>query len=173
MTRLFVLFGFLLVPGAVPAEAGPPADAVTVLYRGRTHTLSGEHATAARTAGLAMLGSSCDERDTSNDIEMHERYLRALKRSHVRITFAKAEMVPNAGNNKVPVQVNSLVVPFSPDLDPETVYVLPGKPFRAFSEFMPENCDLMRTALIKAGVYPPDPPPQNLRPDGKALTRLR
>jgi hypothetical protein len=33
---------------------------------------------------------------------------------------------------------------------------LPGKPFRAFTEFMPALCDPIRTALVKAGVYPAD-----------------
>jgi hypothetical protein len=49
------------------------------------------------------------------------------------------------------------MVPFSPDLDPETVYVLSGKRGeRAFMRFLPSPCDMIRAALVKAGTYPGD-----------------
>jgi hypothetical protein len=54
------------------------------------------------------------------------------------------------------------MIPFSPDLDPETVFVLPGKPGRlwrgdrAFRHFLPDPCDSIRESLVKAGIYPTD-----------------
>jgi hypothetical protein len=134
-----------------------PADTVTVLFRGKTHSLSGKAASELREAALELLRTSCLENGrVSNDAEIQQRYERAKKRSQVMITFAKPVEVPKAGNNKTPVSVQSLMIPFSPDLDPETVYVMPGKPFRAFTEFTPDLCDTVRALLVKAGIYPAD-----------------
>src|SRR5207253_1628740 len=76
------------------------------------------------------------------------------KRSYVMITFEKPRSVPKAGNNKTPVYVRSLIIPFSPDLDPEVIYVLPGKPFRSFGEMTPDGFETIRSALVDARVYP-------------------
>jgi hypothetical protein len=147
----------ICAPGMAVGETKPdlPAETVTVLFRGKMHTLSGKAAIDLRNAALALLRSSCEEiGGVANDSEIQQRYERGKKRSHILITFAKLVEVPKAGNNKTPVSVQSLMIPFSPDLDPETVYVLPGKPFRAFKEFTPDLCDAVRALLVKAGIYP-------------------
>jgi hypothetical protein len=161
---LLVPMLILAVPWSPRAAAQPkpvqpaPADQVTVLYRSHSYTLTGESAKAIRATALAMLRGSCEERqEVDNDNVIQRQFDKALKRSHVLVTFAKAEMVPKAGNNKVPVQVEWLMIPFSPDLDPETIYVRPGKPFRAFRDFDPDHCDDIRAMLIKAGIYLPEP----------------
>jgi hypothetical protein len=134
-----------------------PSDTVTVLYRGKTHTLSGKDAASVREAAIDLLRTSCTEvGNAGNDADIRNRYDRAMKRSHVRVTFAKPIEVPKAGNNKVPVRVETLIIPFSPDLDPESVYVLAGQPFRVFRDFLPDSCEPLRAALIKAAIYPAD-----------------
>ena len=162
MTRVLVLVAAaVLVPGHLVADDPKPAkdtskDAVTVLYREHTVTLTGEHAREVRTLAVEMLRSACKERpEPQNNRTIAERYKAALNRSHVLITFAKTVEVPHAGNNKVPVQVEWLMIPFSPDLDPETIYVGPGKPFRVFADFEPDYCNDIREVLVKAGVYFP------------------
>jgi len=143
--------------GIAVGESKPdlPADTVTVFYRGKTHTLTGKAATELRDAALELLRTSCMENgNVASDTEIQQRYERAQKRSHILITFGKAVEVPKAGNNKTPVSVQTLMIPFSPDLDPETVYAKPGKPFRAFTEFTPDLCDTIRASLVKAGIYP-------------------
>lgn len=147
-----------LAMAATPARADDTsAGTVTVLYRGKTHTLRGKDAATVQETAMRMLETSCAEiGGVDNDREIPVRYDRAKKRSHVLVTFARAVEVPKAGNNKVPVRVESLMVPFSPDLDPESVYVLPGRPFRVFQEFVPETAEDLHAALVKAGIYPTD-----------------
>jgi hypothetical protein len=154
-----LIAGAVCAPGTAISEPKPdhPPYTVTVLYRGKTHTLEGKAATELRDAALELLRTSCSElKDIANNSEAEQRYEKAKKRSHVLIAFAKPVEVPRAGNNKTPVSVQSLMIPFSPDLDPETVYVLPGKPVRAFAEFMPDLCDALRASLVKTGIYPAD-----------------
>jgi RNA polymerase sigma factor (sigma-70 family) len=134
-------------------------DVVTVLYRGKTHTLTGKQAEAVRNAGLGLLESSCEERVVSIDAEATQRYATIRKRSYVLITFVRQLSVRKAGNNRVPVPVKSLLIPFSPDLDPEVVYVLPGKSLRMFAEMTPDGFDTIRSALVDAGIYPPEVAP--------------
>jgi hypothetical protein len=155
-----LIAGTLWVLG-VHATALKPIDAndgVTVLYRGKTHTLTGKEAAAIRRAALDLLGSSCEESGgVYEDGDVQERHRRAKNRSHVLVTFARPVEVPKAGNNKVPVRVESVMIPFSPDLDPETVFVLPGKRgARSFTRFLPDPCDTIRESLVKAGIYPAD-----------------
>jgi hypothetical protein len=154
-----LIAGALWVPGVTTADLKPdtPSDTVTVRYRGKTHTLTGKDAATVRDAALDLLRTSCREIvGTDNDREIPIRYDRARKRSHVLVTFAKPIEIPKAGNNKIPVRVESLMVPFSPDLDPESVYVLPGRPFRMFQHFVPEACEPLHEALVKAGIYSAD-----------------
>jgi hypothetical protein len=156
---IVLLAAAIWAPGLTGADPKPdaPSDTVTVLYRGKTHTLSGKDAATVREVAVDLLKSSCKEvGGVDRDREIPIRYDRARKRSHVLVTFAKPIDVPDAGNNKVPVRVEALMVPFSPDLDPESVYVLPGRPFRVFRDFTPEDCERLHKALVKAGVYPAD-----------------
>jgi uncharacterized protein (TIGR03067 family) len=100
-------------------------------------------------------------------VNVDAEYARPLKRSCVLVTLADAVDVPKAGNNPS-VRVKSLMIPFSPDLDPETVYVAPGpRGVRGFREFIHEYCDDIRAALVAAGVYPADERPA----DGKGAGR--
>jgi hypothetical protein len=160
MLRLAVVVVTCAVLPANAADPNPgvPADRVTVLYRGKTHTLTGKAAATIRTAALDLLKSSCEETPGGEDnVGVQERYRRAKTHSHVLITFVKPVDVPRAGNNKTPVRVESLLVPFSPDLDPETVYVLPGKRGeRGFTQFTSDPCDAIREALVEASIYPVD-----------------
>jgi RNA polymerase sigma factor (sigma-70 family) len=154
-----------------PADSN---DVVTVLYRRKTHTLQGKQAKAVRDAGLGLLEGSCEERDV-NDAEAAQRYATIRKRSYVLVTFSRELSVPKAGNNKVPVRVKSLLIPFSPDLDPEVVYVLPGKPVRAFAEMTPDGFETIRSVLVEAGIYPPEVAPareEKNDPKRKANTLL-
>jgi RNA polymerase sigma factor (sigma-70 family) len=154
------------VKGANP-EAVVIEDVVTVRYRGNMHTLTGKHAQAVRNAGLLLIGSTCLERDISKDGEAALRYATIRKRSYVQITLARQRSVSKAGNNKTPVAVKSLLIPFSPDLDPEVIYVLPGKPFRAFAEMSLDGFETIRSALIEAGIYPPEDAPVKDKKPGK------
>jgi hypothetical protein len=145
------------VTAADPKPDVPPVT-VTVLYRGKMHTLTGKQAAAVGDAALELLESSCQAAaGFYDDADVQERIQRAKKRAHVRVTFARPVDVPRAGNNKVPVRVESVLIPFSPDLDPETVYVLPGtRGERSFTRFVPDPCDTIREMLVKAGIYPAD-----------------
>src|SRR5262245_61399596 len=117
-------FALFASPARAADDTDPavPAGTVTVRYRGKTHTLTGKPAEEIRAASLRLLRTSCEEiGGVDNDAEDQARYARVKKRSHILITFDQPVEVPKAGNNKVPVLVRSLMVPFSPDLDPETV----------------------------------------------------
>ena len=154
---VFLIAGALGTAEVTAANPQPAvaSDSVTVLFQGKRHILTGKQAEVVREAALDLLRTSCEEiRGVDNDADDQQRYERAKKRSHILITFAKHVEVPKAGNNRTPVRVESLMVPFSPDLNPETVYVLPGKPFRPFTRFIPEICDTIRESLVKAGIYP-------------------
>jgi len=118
--------------------------------------LTGKVAKVVRNAGLDLLKSSSRERVVINDPEAEHRYSTIRNRSYVRIAFAKPISVSRASTTKTPVKVKSLVLPFSPDLDPEVVYVHPGKPFRMFAEMNPNGFQTIRSALIDAGIYPPE-----------------
>jgi hypothetical protein len=158
-SAIVVIAGFLWAPGVNAADPGPVGanDGVTVLYRGKLHTLTGKQAEVIRDAALDLLESSCEEiGGVDKDAEEQQRYEKAKKRSHILITFARPVKIPRAGNNKVPVRVDSLLVPFSPELNPETVYVKPGKPFRPFTRLSPDMYDQIRESLVKARIYPRD-----------------
>ncbi len=170
MSGLLAVMGLIVMgvcaPGAsgateakwvkVPSEPPAAKDVVTVLYRGKTQELSGKVAKAVREAGLALLKSSGRERAVDNDPAAERRYSMIRNRSYVRITFAKPLLLSRASNPKMAVRVKEMVIPFSPDLDPEVVYVHPGKPFRMFAEVMTDGFQTIRTALIDAGIYPPE-----------------
>jgi tetratricopeptide (TPR) repeat protein len=131
-----------------------PGNVVTVFYRGKTHTLSGTQAKVVRKAGLDLLKSSRRERAADNDPESLRRYAIIRNRSYVLIIFSRPLAVHRASNPKTPVKAKTLLIPFSPDLDPEAVYVMPGKPFRIFAEMNPDGFNTIRSALVGAGIYP-------------------
>jgi hypothetical protein len=146
---------------ALPVVVG---DEVTVSYRGKAHVLTGKTAEEIRDAALALLRSSCKERPLRNDDNARRLVESARRHPHVLLTFVKPRFVPRAGNNKGPVEVRSLVIPFHPDFDPEVVFVLPGKPFRAFDD-MGDGSESIRAALIRAGIYPYDNDPKGDKPN--------
>jgi hypothetical protein len=157
---VLLITGAIWVPEVSATDPKPdlPVGTAKVLYRGKTHTLTGKDAAPLCQAALGLLETSCKETGgVYEDGDVQRRYQRAQQRSHVLVTFARPVDVPKAGNNKIPVRVESVMIPFSPDLDPETVYVLPGKRGeRAFTRFLPDPCDAIREALVKAGIYPAD-----------------
>jgi hypothetical protein len=153
-----LIAGAAWVPTVPAADPKPdlPTNTVTVLYRGKTHTLTGKEVEVIQQAALDLLESSCKEIGGPTDHGgVQQRYLRAKKRSYVLVTFARPVDVPNAGNNTTPVRVESMMIPFSPDLDPETIFVLPGKRGeRAFTQFVNGPCDTIRESLVRVGIYP-------------------
>jgi hypothetical protein len=149
---VLVLTGLLSLAAAWAEDPKPPVT-VTVRYRGTTQTLTGTSAQAVREIGLAILGAAGTERAAT--AETRQRYATAQQRSSVLITFDPPATVARPGQPAV--EVASLLIPFSPDLDPETVYALPGQPFRALAEIPPASFAALRRVLVNEWIYPVDP----------------
>jgi hypothetical protein len=134
-----------------------PPDTVTIVYRGQTHSLTGRNAENLSRAALRLLADSRTERALTDNQDLRRHFETAQKRSCIILRFATPHSVPKSARAAASVKVEQLVIPFSPDLDPQAVFVLPGQPARAFTDFRLDSCDDLRTMLVHARIYPAAP----------------
>ncbi len=143
---------------AVRADDGkstPAAAEVTVFYRGEVYHFAGRDAENLSRAGVRLLASCRTEQAIADSESLRRSLETAQKRSGIVLQFAKPLSLRTAGTDAL--RVEKLIIPFSPDLDPQTVFVLPGRPARAFTGFRVRICDDLRSMLEHARVYPPAP----------------
>src|SRR5262249_52020033 len=138
-------------------KPAPAADEVRLVYRGETYGLTGRDADNLSRAAVKLLASSRTERPLADNEDLRRHFETSQKRSSVLIRSAKPRSIPKVGNTAEPVPVEQVVIPFSPDLDPQAVFVLPGRPARAFADFRLGVCDDLRTMLVHARLYPATP----------------
>jgi hypothetical protein len=133
------------------------ADAVTVIYRGHTYGFTGRDAERLTAAALRLLTGSRTERPLAGNDNLRRHLETARERSCIRFRFATPRSIPKTGTAAAGIAVEELIIPFSPDLDPQAVFVLPGRPARAFTDFRIVECDDLRTMLVHARIYPAVP----------------
>lgn len=145
-----LVFASCLVALSTSAPADPPAraeDDVAIVFRRETHLFTGkDRENLVRTAAKLLSDARISPPLAEDDSE-HKQLTAIRERSCMTIRFAK----PPTEN------VESLVIPFSPDLDPQTLYALSGPHVRRLTHFANRTCDDLRAMLVHAGIYPPAP----------------